>query len=448
MELKYVSGKVSLISVFGGGIVIILSFLCVLELLVLACFNRLVEGVSLSAVWWMGDYLEISLISLTVFIVITSLICSDEDFNVDGSWSSFCLCVVLIGLSCVLFFGCADFFFFFFFFEFSLVPTAVLILGWGYQPERLQAGLQMVIYTVCGSLPFMVLLSSLWLYNGSDSMVLLSLVGENIAGEYLVFWFLLLVGMLVKVPVFVVHGWLPKAHVEAPLSGSMMLAGVLLKLGIYGICRVIWCLGSPPLLLVYGLMMVSLWGGVVCSFLCLCFHDVKSVIAYSSIAHMSLSLGGILTLVNLGWMGGICMALAHGVCSPCLFGLANYTYMGTGSRSILLCKGVLKSLPSLSAMWFIFCAINLGCPPSINFFSECFLFCSLMGFSYFLIVPLFLMCFLAAGYSLFLYSSVNHGYQSVAVLTFPGLSVRFLSCMVVSALILFGLFIMLGVVFL
>jgi len=79
-----------------------------------------------------------------------------------------------------------------------------------------------------------------------------------------------------------------------------MLAGVLLKLGIYGICRVIWCVGIPPAGLTHSIMVVSLWGGVVCSFLCLCFYDVKSVIAYSSIAHISLRLGGILRMSNLG----------------------------------------------------------------------------------------------------------------------------------------------------
>ena len=100
----------------------------------------------------------------------------------------------------------------------------------------------------------------------------------------------------------------------------------------------------------YLLIVVRLWGGTVCSFLCLCFHDVKSVIAYSSIAHMSLRLGGILVGGQLGWIRGVCMALAHGVCSPCMFRLANYTYIRTGSRSIVLCKGVLKSLPILRAM--------------------------------------------------------------------------------------------------
>jgi len=199
---------------------------------------------------------------------------------------------------------------------------------------------------------------------------------------------------------------------------------------------------------VYGVMVVRLWGGVVCSFLCLCFHDVKSVIAYSSIAHISLSLSGILSFSHLGWMRGICMVLAHGVCSPCLFSLANYTYMGVGSRRIMLCKGVLKGLPILRSIWFIFCAINIGCPPSINFYSECFLFCSIFGYRRLILLPLFLMCFLAAGYSLFLYSRVNHGYQSLMVFTYSGLRLRFLTSMVVRLVVLFSIFLLLGVVFL
>ena len=146
-------------------------------------------------------------------------------------------------------------------------------------------------------------------------------------------------------------------------------------------------------------------------------------------------------------MGGLCIALAHGVCSPVIFSLANYTYMCRGSRRILLCKGILKRMPALSSMWFIFCGLNLGCPPSANFFRECFLFCCIIGSSWVIIIPLLIMCFLAAGYSLFIYSSVNHGYQRKLIRRHQGLSTRFLCSIVVRGTILFAVFINLDVIF-
>lgn len=109
---------------------------------------------------------------------------------------------------------------------------------------------------------------------------------------------------------------------------------------------------------------------------------------------------------------------------------------------------MLKRIPALTAIWFLFCAANIGCPPTINFFSECILFCRIIGFRGGLVVPLFLLCFLAAGYSLFLYSRVNHGYQREVRIPFGGLRVRFLVCMVFRVIVLFRIFLFLDVVFL
>nr|YP_009431975.1 NADH dehydrogenase subunit 4 [Donax vittatus]ATA66424.1 NADH dehydrogenase subunit 4 [Donax vittatus] len=425
-----------------------LGMLVAAEFFSLSRFNHGVEGMCLSNSWLGEDYIGISLISLTIFVSISSLVASDDDFSADKEWVKFFSTILLVGVMCIMVFSMSKVFFFYFFFESSLLPTMVLILGWGYQPERLQAGLQMVMYTVCGSLPLLGLIGFILVNTMSDSMLVLHILGEGSMGDYNLLWLFLFLGMLVKIPVFMVHGWLPKAHVEAPLSGSMLLAGILLKLGIFGVCRVLYFSGTPSVEFGLMVMVVSMWGGMICSLLCLCFFDLKSIIAYSSIAHMALSLAGIFSYNLLGWMGGLCMALAHGICSPAMFSLANYTYMCSGSRSTLLCKGILKGMPALSSMWFIFCGLNLGCPPSANFFSECFLFCCIMGFSWVMIIPLLSMCFLAAGYSLFIYSSVNHGYQSALLRSHQGLSTRFLCSMVVSGVILFSMFINLDVMFL
>nr|YP_006576398.1 NADH dehydrogenase subunit 4 [Nuttallia olivacea]AEV94292.1 NADH dehydrogenase subunit 4 [Nuttallia olivacea] len=411
-------------------------------------YQTYVDSVIMKTSWWMSDSLSVVLISLTIIVTMISLLCSDEDFSLNKSLTTFSLCVCSITFCCIMFFISCNLMVFYFFFESSLIPTTILILGWGHQPERLQAGMQMVLYTVYGSLPMLVLFSFVWLGSGTSNMVMLALLHESFLPKVSIVWFFLFIGMLVKIPVFLVHGWLPKAHVEAPVSGSMVLAGVLLKMGLYGVCRVIWSFGCPPANISFMFMTIALWGGVLCSFMCLCFHDLKSVIAYSSIAHMSMALSGILTMSNVGWMSGICMGVVHGLCSPCMFALANYTYSLTGSRSTMMCKGVLKVAPILSSMWFIFCIINMGCPPTPNFYSECLLFSSISGFSSVLYLPLYFMCFLAAAFSLFIYASVNHGYQGVMVRPSSGLSVRFLISMSVSGLFLISMFLFLDMVFL
>lgn len=143
----------------------------------------------------------------------------------------------------VVCFSVRNFFYFYVFFELSLVPTFILILGWGYQPERLGARIYIVIYTVGASLP--LLSCFLYFYNRFGHLRFYLPFSLEIRGFYQkVLFFILMLAFLVKIPVFFVHLWLPKAHVEAPVAGSMILAGVLLKLGGYGIMQVVKKLGG------------------------------------------------------------------------------------------------------------------------------------------------------------------------------------------------------------
>lgn len=146
----------------------------------------------------------------------------------------FLFVVIILAVMLYCTFGRLSLLSFYIFFESRLIPTLFLILGWGYQPERVQAGIYLLFYTLLASLPLLV--GILFIYNCLGSLCLFLLQGSFVSGG--LFYVCIIFAFLVRMPMFIVHLWLPRAHVEAPVSGSMILAGVLLKLGGYGLIRV------------------------------------------------------------------------------------------------------------------------------------------------------------------------------------------------------------------
>lgn len=323
----------------------------------------------------------------------------------------FGICVFFLILACVVLFIVSNWFVFFFFFEAALVPIVVLILGWGYQPERLQAAGYMVIYTVCASLPLLITLFYLCDNMGRSSFFI-KLGDSNLLCDRSLIMVLLLGAFLVKSPVFMVHLWLPKAHVEAPVSGSMILAGILLKFGGYGCILVFYFFAAFGVRLFFFLTRSVLWGGLICGFICLRQVDMKSLIAYSSIGHIALCLLGIFSCYGLGWWGGLIIMVAHGLCSPGLFAMAGYVYGVFSSRRLYVCSGILGLAPILSICWFLLRSRNMAFPPSLRLLRELILMMSVVSISYWFIVPLSLIVFITGVYSLVLYSYIQHGPKS------------------------------------
>uniref|UniRef100_A0AAT9FFC0 NADH-ubiquinone oxidoreductase chain 4 n=1 Tax=Haemaphysalis megaspinosa TaxID=1155002 RepID=A0AAT9FFC0_9ACAR len=347
------------------------------------------------------DLMSLMLILLTIWISFLMMLASFA--NKVSNNKSFIFYLSMMMLLLIVCFSVLNLMFFYFFFESVLFPIVMMIFGWGSQPERLQAGIYMLMYTLFGSLPLLV---TMLIFKKTSLMYLFIEWQEIKIGIY---FFFMMLGFLVKIPVFFFHLWLPKAHVEAPISGSMILAGVLLKLGIYGIFRFKSFYFFEILNFSYLLMILSIWGSVMVSIYCLFQTDIKSLIAYSSVCHMGIVFSGTINFFFFGSYGSLLLMIGHGLCSSGLFCLANLVYERFYTRSMILIKGLMKIFPSLTLMWFLFSIINMSAPMTMNLMGELFLCLSIMKYSMFFILPIMILIFLSACYSIYMYSYLNHG---------------------------------------
>nr|YP_009050461.1 NADH dehydrogenase subunit 4 [Monochamus alternatus]YP_009913600.1 NADH dehydrogenase subunit 4 [Monochamus alternatus alternatus]AIG22815.1 NADH dehydrogenase subunit 4 [Monochamus alternatus]QLM01486.1 NADH dehydrogenase subunit 4 [Monochamus alternatus alternatus]QWM97280.1 NADH dehydrogenase subunit 4 [Monochamus alternatus] len=367
-------------------------------------------NISMSYLWtnisnFLGnDLLSFSLILLSFWICSLMILSSEKIFKLNNFSNLFLFIMVNLMLALYLAFSSMNLFIFYLFFEISLIPTLILIIGWGYQPERIEAGIYLLFYTLMVSLPMMI--SIFYYYEKFFSLDFYFMTNDL---KNLFMYLCMNFVFFVKMPMFFVHLWLPKAHVEAPVSGSMILAGIMLKLGGYGLMRVMNLFLTVGMKFNFIFIIISLMGGFFVSLMCLRQSDIKSLIAYSSVAHMGLVLGGIMTLNIWGFWGSLIMMLAHGLCSSGLFCLANISYERLMSRSLYLNKGLINIFPSLSLWWFLFSSSNMAAPPSLNLLGEILLINSLVSFSSIFMIFLSLISFFSAAYSLFLYAFSQHG---------------------------------------
>nr|YP_010868559.1 NADH dehydrogenase subunit 4 [Sacculina confragosa]WGU20856.1 NADH dehydrogenase subunit 4 [Sacculina confragosa] len=249
-------------------------------------------------------------------------------------------------------------------FEFNLVPLFVLMMKSGHNKNRLLSGVYIYIYTVLTSLPFLIIVVY-FLQLGLSSFVNLYIYSFTL--NYFIS-LVIFIPFLMKFPLFGLHLWLPKAHVESPTSGSMILAGVMMKLGVYAIWQFFFCVyESEAKAVTVGL---SLLGGVYSSFMCLFQLDMKSVIAYSSVVHMSISYAAILESKMWGVYSSVVLLSSHAFGSCALFLVCSVVYDRLFSRSMVLVKG-LSNLSLVLSFWLIllfFC--NMAVPFSISMLGE------------------------------------------------------------------------------
>nr|YP_010891583.1 NADH dehydrogenase subunit 4 [Hydrophylax leptoglossa]WJL98139.1 NADH dehydrogenase subunit 4 [Hydrophylax leptoglossa] len=318
---------------------------------------------------------------------------------------------IFLQLTTLLAFTTSDLMLFFIFFEASLVPTMIIITRWGAQERRLEAGMYLAFYTMMGAVPLMLWFIEFYFTNASLSPTLTSMLHmtETIKNYPGLFWLMFNMAFLVKLPMFCLHLWLPKAHVEAPIAGSMILAGTLLKLGGYGILRTAPLLQEAILNQTLLIMLISILGILATALLCLRQTDLKSLIAMSSVSHMNMVVAAALISSPSSYSGAMAMMIAHGLTSSALFCLANTTYERTNSRTMILLRGALIIFPLAGAWWLVIILFNMALPPTINFAAEMLIMISLLNWSIiaFLIVALNLI--FTTAYTLYVLWSTQRG---------------------------------------
>nr|QCG70435.1 NADH dehydrogenase subunit 4 [Eleotris fusca] len=321
----------------------------------------------------------------------------------------------------IMAFSATEIILFYIMFEATLVPTLIIITRWGNQTERLNAGTYFLFYTLAGSLPLLVALLLLQNATGTLSLLILQYTPAlpMITTADKLWWAGCLLAFLVKMPLYGVHLWLPKAHVEAPIAGSMILAAVLLKLGGYGMMRMMVMLEPLTKELSYPFIILALWGVIMTGSICLRQTDLKSLIAYSSVGHMGLVAGGILIQTPWGFTGALILMIAHGLTSSALFCLANTNYERTHSRTMMLARGLQVALPLMTAWWFIASLANLALPPLPNLMAELMIIVSLFNWSWWTIALTGAGTLITAGYSLYMFLMTQRGPLPAHIIALP-----------------------------
>jgi NADH-quinone oxidoreductase subunit M len=310
---------------------------------------------------------------------------------------------MMVGMFCA-----TDFLLFYMFFEGVLIPMYIIIGVWG-GPRRVYASLKFFLYTFAGSVLMLLALLTMWHFAGTTDIAVL--LHKSFPPKMQTWLFLaLLASFAVKVPMWPVHTWLPDAHVEAPTAGSVILAGVLLKMGAYGFLRF-----SVPMLpeasalfqpLMFALGVIAV---VYTSLVALAQEDMKKLIAYSSVAHMGVVVIGIFTFNQQGIDGALFQMLSHGIVSAALFLCVGVVYDRIHTREIARYGGLADRMPAYALVFMLFTMASIGLPGTAGFIGEFLVLVGAFKVNFWLALLGSLGMVLGAAYMLYLYRRVIFG---------------------------------------
>lgn len=390
------------------------------------------------------DGISIFFIILTTFLTPFCILISW--YSIKYKVKEFMIMFLIIELLLINVFTVLDLFFFYIFFESVLIPMFLVIGIWGARQRKIHAAYQFFFFTLLGSI--IMLLGILFIYfkiGTTDIQLLMTTTFQE--NTQLILWICFFCSFSVKVPMLPFHIWLPEAHVEAPTAGSVILAGVLLKLGTYGIIRFMIPLFPFAnvffLPLIFTLCLIAI---IYSSCTTIRQIDLKKIIAYSSVAHMNFALLGLFVNNSLGIEGSLYLMLGHGIVSSALFLCIGILYDRYHTRNILYYGGLVNVMPYFSVFFLIFILANIGMPGTVNFIGEFLVFLGVYNYHHLTGVLAGTSMVLGAIYSIWLYNRVVFGQfkpiNKKSFLIFCDLSRRefYLLTPLVFFTLLFGLF--------
>ncbi|MCC8417033.1 MAG: NADH-quinone oxidoreductase subunit M [Rickettsia endosymbiont of Bryobia graminum] len=349
-----------------------------------------------------------------LFIVLTSLltlICIIASiFTIKKYIKEFLLCFLLIESFCIGAFASINLLLFYLFFEIILIPMYIIIGIWGGE-NRVYAALKFFLYTFFGSVFFLLSLMYMYSQSGSfDITALPDLVSSYSVVTQKILWLAIFIAFAIKIPMLPFHTWLPDAHVQAPTAGSVILAGILLKLGAYGFLRILLPIfPNVSQEFAYYIIILSIIAIIYGSLVALAQQDMKKMIAYSSIAHMGYVTAGIFSLTEEGINGALFQMISHGIVASALFLIVGALYDRMHTKEIAKFGGVASKMPVLAVFFMISMLASIGLPGTSGFVGEFFSIFGIYKYSIISSCIAALGIILGAVYMLKLYKNVMLG---------------------------------------